>query len=77
MDHAVVTTARLPVLSKELNMRKLFLLSLLALSVSTVYAEREASDNFLWKQCDEDVLIFYLDPEPFAQRLPEEPSRSE
>lgn len=42
------------------------------LLIGTVTAQSSESNdqNFLWKQCNEDVIKLYLDPEPFQELLP-------
>lgn len=49
----------------------LLVLSLLVPAVVAAQSSDDGAKSVLWKQCDEDVLLVRVDPEPVARRLPE------
>jgi hypothetical protein len=50
---------------------KLFLsLAVVLLSAGHVAAQQESAKNFVFKQCNQDVLAMRVDPEPLQERVP-------
>ena len=49
----------------------LLTLTTLAPVIGAAQSSDVGQKGFLWKQCDEDAIVLYIDPDPIARRLPE------